>query len=127
MKNGRWECLPVGKLAPDILFNQESAAGRDGQDYYRMLDKHGRATKLLIVAGTSLLTPGVASMTRYLAGRVRERQGLVVYINRDRLPAKWVKYIHLHLQTDIESWAADTLKFYIQVSEPPSGYLTGLT
>ncbi|KAG9100404.1 hypothetical protein FS749_015425 [Ceratobasidium sp. UAMH 11750] len=81
---------PVGYLAPAILFNQESAAGRDGQDYHKMLEKDGRATKLLLIAGTSLMTPGVACMVRELAG--------------------WDRYIDLYLETELDSWAVATLR-----------------
>ncbi|KAG9100038.1 hypothetical protein FS749_016457 [Ceratobasidium sp. UAMH 11750] len=101
---------PVGYLAPAILFNQESAAGKDGQDYHKMLEKHGRATKLLLIAGTSLMTPGTACMARSLAGWVHRGKGLVVYVNRQPLAASWEKYIDLHLETELGPWATMTMR-----------------
>ncbi|KAG8706922.1 hypothetical protein FRC08_000792 [Ceratobasidium sp. 394] len=75
-----------------------------------MLEKDGRATKLLLIAGTSLMTPGVACMVRELAGWVHRSKGLVVYVNGRPLSTGWDRYIDLYLETELDSWAAATLR-----------------
>ncbi|QRV74542.1 hypothetical protein RhiJN_02557 [Ceratobasidium sp. AG-Ba] len=79
---------------------------------------------MLLVVGTSLLTPGVASMAKILANHVRNGGGLVVYINRDPPSAAWERYIDVFLETDIDTWAGEIRKEYreIEINAPKANF-----
>ncbi|QRV74550.1 NAD-dependent histone deacetylase SIR2 [Ceratobasidium sp. AG-Ba] len=109
----RWNLrrLPPGVLLPDVVWNEDS---RDHGDETRSFQQHQKRdgnADLLIVIGTSLATDGVARLVRSLAQTVRSYQGAVVYVGRaGNMSARWSKYFDLHIEGDIDAWAADACK-----------------
>ncbi|KAG9120911.1 hypothetical protein FRC07_003361 [Ceratobasidium sp. 392] len=100
-----------GYLTPDIVYNQDSREhGLEDMSLEEMeeVDAH---VDLLLIIGTSLATEGAAKLTKSLAKNVHENGGVVVYVDRGRLPdGKWSGSVDLQIDIDIETWAADLLR-----------------
>jgi hypothetical protein len=72
---------------------------------------------LLLVIGTMLHTNGAAKLVKSLSRRVHSSGGAVIFINGGFLLAStWSSYIDLHLETDIEEWAEDSVSKVSSVS-----------
>jgi hypothetical protein len=104
---------------PDVVHNQDSRLfERGGINLDQMQKVDGRA-QLRLVIGTSIGSDGVTKLVRSLAKDVHRAGGAVVYIDRARLPSsRWVGYFDLHLQTDIDTWAADASECLAAVRAP---------
>jgi hypothetical protein len=69
--------------------------------------------------GMSISTDGVAKLVRSLAKDVHQVGGAVIYINRGKLPSsRWVRHFDLHLQTNVDVWAADVFEYLAAVGVP---------
>lgn len=111
-----------GELLPNILLNGDSKVLYNGKKpLHSLVLVDGRCSVLLVI-GTSLKCPGAAGVVKDLAKIVRESGGVVIYINRQTLPAStWAQYFDLHIKTDIEEWAKHCLENTQNVSGLP-GY-----
>jgi NAD-dependent SIR2 family protein deacetylase len=79
-----------------------------GQSFDEMLQADTQVD-LFMVVGTSLKTPGMYKVVRDMVKAVRSRGGITVYLDHSSLGKRLGHLFDLHLQIDIEDWAAHAI------------------
>ncbi|KAF8593792.1 DHS-like NAD/FAD-binding domain-containing protein, partial [Ceratobasidium sp. AG-I] len=118
-KRGR----PVGYLVPDLLYNDEELdVGEEGTGLGRQLVLDS-SSELLIIAGTSLKTPGAFALAKYMAKRTRHEKGAVLYVDMSQASAKVAEFVDIQLKLDIEAWSTGMLEILSHCSFLKAGQI----
>jgi NAD-dependent SIR2 family protein deacetylase len=109
--------LPPGYLIPKVVYNEDSVELDNGGLCLDAMEQVAGRAMLLLVIGTSLSNDGPIKLVKSLARKVHHSGGAIVYIGRGSLtPSKWNTSIDLHLDTDIDTWAAEASIYLAKVS-----------
>lgn len=97
----------IGRLKPNVvLYGEEHPNG----------DLIGRCTQsdfkakpdFLLIAGTSLKVVGIQKLVRQAAKAVRERGGIVIFVNKTEVgSSSWKNVIDFHIEADCDEWVAN--------------------
>lgn len=97
----------IGRLKPNIvLYGEEHPDG----------DLIGRCTQsdfkakpdFLLIAGTSLKVMGIQKLVRQAAKSVKERGGIVIFVNKTEVGTNsWKDIIDFHIEADCDDWVSN--------------------
>ncbi|KAH8909462.1 DHS-like NAD/FAD-binding domain-containing protein [Coniochaeta sp. PMI_546] len=96
----------IGQLRPSIIMLD--AVHPQSGDIGRLVDTDCAATvQVLLILGTSLTVYGPRTLTREFARRVRNRGGMVVYVNLSPPASVWNGVIDYWVHWECDNWVCD--------------------
>lgn len=97
----------VGRLKPNIVLYGEEHP--DGDLIGRCTQSDFRAKPdFLLIAGTSLKVVGIQKLVKQAAKSVKQRGGIVVFVNQTEVgSSSWKDIIDFHIQADCDEWVAN--------------------
>lgn len=100
-------CIGVGSLRPNIVLYGEEHPNGDLIGKCASRDLRSKPDMLIIV-GTSLKVAGIRKLVKDMARAVREKDGLVVFVNATGVSSStWNDIIDYHVEADCDAWVDD--------------------
>ncbi|KAG8793775.1 hypothetical protein FRC12_001629 [Ceratobasidium sp. 428] len=95
-----------GQLSANVYFGEKTNPKAHVQKTVNRINADASGAQVLLIAGTSLLSQSTFAYIEEIVSHVRERNGVVVYINNGEIAEKRTKYIvDYHLRMDVQACA----------------------
>jgi NAD-dependent histone deacetylase SIR2 len=124
-------CINIGHLRPNIVLYGEEHP--NGELIGRCTSRDLRSKPdMLIIVGTSLKVTGIRKLVKDMAKAVKDRDGLVVFVNNTGVSGStWREIIDYHVSADCDEWVNDVRarvpNFFLNQSKIPDYAVTQLS